>query len=409
MSTVWAALAIGLPLLARAENACRLEAVYTFNSTKWGNDVWISSLALRPNGSVLMTSPTNNPGALFQYNPYDVSDPIPVVRNFPGVNATHGVVSTYPDMFYVIGNSMSMNTTDGTWSAVPNSNKLFSVDFENLHPDMSPTVREVMTINATFALTSLAKFMVQNSTLITSDAKTGKVYQISIEKKKAKVVIQDEPLMQYPYNTTGDGLARIKDDKHHASETLPFKPAMSKISYYYRHRMGQTHRYLFFTNAAARTFNRIALKPYTDEVKADGNASTIATAGNFTARDTDLMTKLNWDGFAMFPPVGDHLRYRAVLASPQSDELQVVDRDGKGIATLGNLSSPTAATIGKHGKNRELLYVAGGGAKAKWMSCKISEGENCEGGWDGRAGEDIKIYAMDAGRSKCWPESHRIG
>ena len=279
---------------------------------------WFENLAVRHNGSILLTS-LNVPGQLHSLNPFDGSDPV-LVAEFPSVNSTLGIVETEKDRFYVLGNNFSLAAT--TLGPKAHTNRVFHVDFRNCGPEGRPTVTELVHLRRAHFLNGLTKF--NNTLLLAADSGLGAVWAIDTRSGAAWIVAEDPLMAPIPLpNGYSEGINGIH-----------FRDGA-----------------VYFTNTQKRLFAELDL---------DKNAVAAGPAIHVATSKTEMGEKVLWDDFA-FDNAGN-----AYVGTENGNSVQKVTARGEVVVVAGNLNStvlaePTSASFGRTWRDRDILYVATSG------------------------------------------------
>ena len=280
------------------------------------NDTYLENIAVRPNGSLLVTAGTAPD--LYLLNPSNPSPQPILVHRFTDALGTFGITETTPDTFYLI-------VSNGSLSQIippPKSTRIFRVSFPE--PDeMFANVQLISIVSDVGLLNGLTSL--DADTILAADSVQGVVHAINLTSGISKVVIQD-PLMAPLSNFTGPGF-NLGINGLHIQDN-----------------------YLYFTNTARAIFARIAIN--TDGRPAGPPATVIADAPSGAGFDDFA---LGWGGCA----------FAAVGTGNTIDEIGL---DGRQEIIAGNLNSteiaePTSVAFGK-GMEWGKLYVTTGGGFA---------------------------------------------
>lgn len=276
------------------------------------NDTWVENLAVRPNGSLLLTISTSPD--LYLIHPLD-SDPKPrLIHHFSSSSWLAGITETDPNTYYVVG----ANATYQTLSPTPGSNHVYRVHFS---PSSSPpeisvaaTVKKAIWLNGLITLNP--------TTLLASDSTLGVVWAIDITTGVSRIVIQD-PLMAPTPAFPQLGINGIRLFSNHT---------------------------LYFTNSAQTL---LATIPINLDGTAAGPAKKIASAPKGTFFD-DFALNGHGDAF---------------LSTQAGDSVAEVRRDGTteiiaGVVNTTEIAEPTSAQFGRTKDDRDVLYVTTAGGLA---------------------------------------------
>jgi hypothetical protein len=250
---------------------------------------WIENLATRPNGHLLITR--MDAPEVWDVDPG--AQTATKLATFPDAFATGGLVEMTPDVWAVIAGKYSLSgggNTPGSWA-------IWKLDLSGASPKQSlvKLVPESQTFNG------IAKS--DDDTMLIGDALEGAVLKMSF--------------------STGAYSVLLKDPSMAPSTTIPFGINGMKFK----------DGFLYFTNIARNTFNRLP-------VSALGVASTVQP----------IFTTTPGDDFAFGP---DGLAY---IATNLENSVIKVDASG-GITKIATVQSGTSASFGRGEKDKNTLYV----------------------------------------------------
>ena len=127
------------------------------------NGTWLENLAVRPSGSILITSLTAP--AIYEVNPLVPNPTAKTIHTFPDALNTLGITETFPDEFYVVTSNFSLKTL----AIDPGSQAISRVKFPIFRdtPDVSllATLPDAILLNG---LTTLNPF-----TILAADSRKG--------------------------------------------------------------------------------------------------------------------------------------------------------------------------------------------------------------------------------------------
>lgn len=305
-------LAMFFPLLLCAIIPISLALDPTRLVYEFPNNTWVENLAVRPNGSLLLTIITSPD--LYLINPLDLDPKPQLIHHFSSSTWLTGITETDPNTYYVIG----ANATFQTLSPTPGSNFVYRVHFP-LHfspPEISvaAAVKNAIFLNGLITLNP--------TTLLASDSTLGAVWAIDITTGVSRIVIQD-PLMAPTPALPQLGINGIRLFSNHT---------------------------LYFANSAQTLLGTI---PINLDGTAAGPAKKIASAlkGTF------------FDDFAL-NRYGD-----AFLSTAAGDTIAEVRRDGTieiiaGVVNTTGIAQPKSAQFGRTKDDRDVLYVTTSGGLA---------------------------------------------
>ena len=275
---------------------------------------WLENLAIRPCGSILVTSLTSP--SLYQINPFTNPAQETLIHNFTDASWTVGITQTTPDTFYVVVANGSLQTL----SAAPGSNRLYRVSFPppSLHnPNPSVEVSLAATLSDAGLLNGATTLT--DKCILTADSHRGLIWLTDITTGDSYPAFSD-PLMLPTAAPPGIGINGIK--------LLPNPPS------------------LYFTNSALALLAKIPLHA---NGSAAGPAEVVAHAP----------PRASYDDF-VFDRFGT-----AFLATSAGNSIAEVTRTGAQNIIAGNVNStaiaePTSAQLGQNG----VLYVTTAGGLA---------------------------------------------
>ena len=274
---------------------------------------WLENLAIRPCGSILLTSLTSP--SIYQINPFTNPVQETLIHNFTDATWTLGITQTTPDTFYVI----VANGTLQTVSVVPGSNRLYRVSFPQPFPH-NPNPPVEVSLAATLPDAGLLNGATTftDTKILTADSHRGLIWLTNILTGDSYPAYSD-PLM-LPTGPPGLGINGIK--------LLSNPPS------------------LYFTNSAQAILAKIPLHA---NGKAAGPAEIIAHAPPGASFDDFTFDKFG----------------NALLATSAGNSIAEVSRNGAEKIIAGNVNStaiaePTSAQLGKNG----VLYVTTAGGLA---------------------------------------------
>ncbi len=266
---------------------------------------WLENLAVRPCGSILLSTVTAP--EIYLINPLAPNPQPTLVHNFTEASWTVGITETIPDTFYVAAANGSLTELP----PAPGSNRLFRVRFPYFGA-ATPQVELAATVGDAVFLNGLTTLDAR--TVLAADCVKGAIWAINVIDGSSKIVIQDPLMAPNAANPIGVNGLRILN--------------------------GQ----LYFTNSAQSLFAKIAIKP--DGTPRGPPATVIAS----TAADDFA---LDWRGDAF-------------IATAGGNTIVEVKKNGKQAIIAGDLNSteiaePTSARFGRTWQDRGTLYVTTAG------------------------------------------------
>ena len=272
------------------------------------NHTWVENLAVRPNGSLLLTIATSPD--LYLINPLN-SDPKPhLIHHFSSSLWLSGITETDPNTYYVVGANATIQTPPPT----PGSNLIYRVHFPQNFS--SPEISVAAAVKNAIWLNGL--ITLNPTTLLASDSTLGAVWAIDITTGVSRIVIRDSLMAPAP----AFPLVGVNGIRLFSNHTL------------------------YFANSAQAL---LATIPINLDGTAAGPAKKIASA-----------PKGFFDDFAL-NRYGD-----AFLATQAGDSIAEVKRDGTteiiaGVVNTTEIAEPTSAQFGRTKDDRDVLYVTTAG------------------------------------------------
>lgn len=255
-------LLLRLPLAVTAQ-ACRnnaalpLPAETVFQFAAGNNFTFFENIAARANGDLIVTMAVPDPNVFLLQNPASACPTLQPLFSVPGVNGTDGIVeiANRPDVFAVIAGNLSLsgdpaNGVPGTWSVweldltANNNNKTSSSSPVNCNgpPPSPPTVtaRKIAAVTQAPRLNGAAAIPGTAAVLL-GDSQLGVAFRLDTSTGAITTALD------FPQMKPAPGAGSIDD----ALGLNGMKIASA----------GNGSLLLYFTNAAARTMNRVAILP----------------------------------------------------------------------------------------------------------------------------------------------------
>ncbi|KAB8264279.1 hypothetical protein BDV32DRAFT_145529 [Aspergillus pseudonomiae] len=290
---------LAIPAIIAAQ-AVALETKQLFN---FSTAVAIENSALRPDGSLLLT--TFDQGRLYTLNPSLPNPQAELVAALPGATALCGIAAIDTDKFAVIdgirGNYSYTNET------------IYTVDF-SANP-INPTIQVVSQLPNAIMLNGMAALPVHPHVVLAGDARLGAVFRVNTDTGAAEIAFTD-PWLTAPSNAS-----------------TPIGVNGLKIA----------GGYMYFTNTAREIFARVPIDGFGEKT---GDIEVIATL--------DDADSYHWDDFVVLEDLGV-----AFLAQPDTAIAQI-SLDGEQNIIVGGgddrttVVGPTSLAIAQDGK---ALYV----------------------------------------------------
>ncbi|KAE8167873.1 hypothetical protein BDV40DRAFT_294993 [Aspergillus tamarii] len=254
-----------LTLLAIA--ADRVIALETTELFHFSTSVTIENTALRPDGSLLLT--TFDQGRLYTLNPSAPYPEAELVAALPGATALCGIAAIDTDKFAVIGG------VRGNYSYT--NETIYTVDF-GTNPT-NPTIEVVSQIPNAIMLNGLAALPAHPQVVMAGDARLGAVFRVDTDTGTAEIAFKDALLTASSNASTPIGVNGLKI----------------------------AGGYMYFTNTAREIFARVPIDGFGRKT---GEIKVIAALS-----DAELY---NWDDFVVLEDLNV-----AYLAQPDNALAQV--------------------------------------------------------------------------------------
>ena len=278
---------------------------------EYPNGTWCENLAVRSDGSILITSLTAPD--VWLVDPHAPKPESTLIHRFTDAFVTGGITETTPDTFYVAVANFSITNFE---AAPPGSVRLFRISFPNPTSALGAQVSLAATLEDALLVNGITTL---NSThVLAADTIKGVVWAVNVLTGSSSILITD-PLMVRPDGSQAPGLNGLKIFG------------------------GNT---LYFTNSAQRIFGKIPMNP-------DGTA---AGPGVIVAQ----AQKTDFDDFAM------NAQGEAFLVNGPTDAVSTVQQNGvqtviAGQAGTTEIGEPTAAQFGRTLLDNDVLYVTTAG------------------------------------------------
>ena len=273
------------------------------------NGTFVENLAVRPDGSIIVTLATSPEIYLIQPN---MNNPNPkLLHRFEGSTSTLGIAEVAPDSFVV-----GLSNVSGPGQTVPGSSQLWSVTFPRRNVDKA---RVSLVAKLPDVLAPNGIVPINKDRVLVADSAKGLVFVVDLESGKSRVAITD-PLL----NTTPQ---------------LPVGVNGLKLD-------GNT---LHFTTSAQNLLGKVEI-----------NLKTGAALGAAVKIVNGLPPAVGYDDFAL-------RKNEAFVTSAAGNFVERVDMKTKeqtiiaGRIDSTEIAEPTAAAFGRNGKEDILFVTTGGG------------------------------------------------
>lgn len=276
------------------------------------NHTWVENLAVRPNGSILLTLITSPD--LYLLNPLATDPKAQLIHHFSSSLWLTGITETTPDTYYVIG----ANATLATVSPIPGSNTIYRVHFPQ--PSSPPEISVAAIVKSAVFLNGLTTL--NPTTLLAGDATLGVVWAIDVTTGLSRIVIKDPLMAPTPANP---------------------KIGINGVRLF-------SNQTLYFANSAQALLATVSINR---NGTAAGPAKEIAPAPKGTFFDDFALDKY-----------GD-----AFVATQPGDSIAGVKLDGTveiiaGVVNTTEIAEPTSAQFGRTLNDSNVLYVTTAGGLA---------------------------------------------
>ena len=290
---------------------------------------WAENLAVRSNGQILVNL-LNTPQIL-QVDPLSLQKPI-LVHQFPNPDKNDGllgIVEMQQDVFYVAFGSLNVTIGQGK----PGTFSVWEVDMnpfqlgENESVVSPAKVQKLVAMPEAKILNGMTALDKDQNTTLIADSQAGAVWKLNVWTREYEVIIKD-PLMD-PGSFIGVNGIKIQNG------------------------------YLYFTNSAAGSLNRVP-------INADGTAKAPAETVQTGLTSADDFT---------FDEAGN-----AYLVQNTVNQLTEISAKGQVTTLVGGLndsylSGATAVQFGRTVLDDEVLYVTTSGGQGAPVNGKIVPGK----------------------------------
>ncbi|KAG4432311.1 hypothetical protein IFR05_012218 [Cadophora sp. M221] len=283
---------------------------------------WIENLAIRANGTILVTLLTT-PG-LYLVDPKTPSSAT-LVANFPEVTGLTGIIEVQPEIFYIAGGNFDLtnfaNEAGSYW--------IWEVDMRYFSTDSQAKIRQVTNLPLAGLPNGFELLSREKGMILIADSDVGAVWKLNVKDGKYEIAVQVDEMKPPPPPGLPMGINGIKI------------------------RDG----YLYWTNTGEKTFCRVQI---TDDATAIGDVKVLE-------RDT-LVDDFVFD---------DH--GNAWLAQNVMNIIGVRKATGgvttvAGVADHLTVAGATSCQFGRTKEENNVLYVATSGGLAAPINGTVVEG-----------------------------------
>lgn len=236
------------------------ETIFQFAPGRAGNFTFFENIAARANGDLLVTMAVPQPNVFLLQNSASACPTLSPLFSVPGVNGTNGIVeiATRPDVFAVIAGNLSLsaaaNGVPDSWSVWEidlsrdaNSNTM-TVNCDAGSPPPPPptnvTARKIASVPQAPRLNGAAAIP-GTAAILMGDSQLGVAFRLDTITGAVTTALDFPQMKPVPGAGSIDDALGLNGMKITASAATP----------------GNESLFLYFTNAAARTMNRVAILP----------------------------------------------------------------------------------------------------------------------------------------------------
>lgn len=303
--------ATALCIASGATALCPTRVVYEYPQ----NHTWFENLAVRRNGSILITPEDHPNHVILSINPFDNSSAT-TVAYLPG-NASLGITEGAPDVFYAINTNENLDPP----STASGLTRIYKLDFTCNNTHGLPGVSELATFPDHPFLNGLTTF--NETLLLAADSANGSVIAVDTVTGKYWTIAHDPLMAPRPTGDLAEGINGVR----FLNGTLHFLTS-------------QQHLYA--------------------SIELDENAEPISNASLIAYAEKEKGVWPNWDDFAL---TKDGVAY---AATEQGQSIQRISRNGTVEVIAGGLNStdvlePSSAQFGRTEKDKNTLYVTSTG------------------------------------------------
>ena len=273
-------------------------------------DTWFESIAVRPNGNLLLTTVLPN-ATLYEVSHLDSNRfSINPIFTVDSITSFSGISEIGDDKYAIAGGSLEgLNGIEGSWG-------VWTVDFTH---SCRPQLKESIPLPGARFLNGLSSVPGYSDLALIADSTNGVVYHVNVTSGDTKISQSFDEMKATPGNPFGIGLNGLHMHKG----------------------------YLYFTNLSTHTFYRV--KVNSDGATADGSqVEIVATIASETL-----------DDFAFGPGEEDTAWLAtntdgSIVAASLAGEMRVV----AGGANSTTIQGDTSCQFGRSATDTDVLYVA---------------------------------------------------
>jgi len=316
------------------------------------NSSWIENIAVRANGSLLITEMTSP--SLYHINPFlSHTQNAWQIASFPGHLGLLGITETDPDVFAVVAGNFSLSPPSGS---TPKSYSLYSVDMTT----SPPCITRLTDFPQASFLNGISYLPPPYNSLLLADSTLGVIFRYNLTNNETTTAIAS-PLLAKCSSSVLEGVNGMK---------LSF--SSSGVA-----------EYLYFTNAYCHFFGRLPIHPNGTALPIPPALASLKTPEDFLnhplAWSKYIISRTStpdyiFDDFVLYPPNpanpnwggGAGSNVTAYLATGTENIITQVLANGMSSAIAGNLNSteivePTGLAWGRTEKDNGVIYVTTGG------------------------------------------------
>lgn len=237
------------------------ETVFQFAPSQAGNFTFFENIAARANGDLIVTMAVPQPNVFLLQNPASACPTLHPLFSVPGVNGTDGIVeiANRPDVFAVIAGNLSLSAAA---NGVPNSWSVWEIDLSNntnassstavdcnADPPSPPTVtaRKIAAVPQAPRLNGAAAIPGTSSILL-GDSQLGVAFRLDTATGNLTTALDFPQMKPVPGAGSIDDALGLNGMKITSAVAAGGNNSNGSLL-------------LYFTNAAARTLNRVAILP----------------------------------------------------------------------------------------------------------------------------------------------------
>lgn len=236
------------------------ETIFQFPPGPAGNFTFFENIAARANGDLLVTMAVPQPNVFLLQNPASPCPTLAPLFSVPGVNGTNGIVeiANRPDVFAVIAGNLSLsaaaNGVPDSWSvweldlsrdaSTTTTTTVVNCDAGPPPPPTNVTARKIASVPQAPRLNGAAAIP-GTAAILLGDSQLGVVFRLDTATGALTTALDFPQMKPVPGAGSIDDALGLNGMKITASAAAPGKESL----------------FLYFTSAAARTMNRVAILP----------------------------------------------------------------------------------------------------------------------------------------------------